>query len=166
MKTDNLTSTVITPDQALEHWQGHRNLTRRLIDVFPEDKLFTHTIGGMRPFSELVMEMIHIAAPGAKGLATGEWREFGEFEADSLPSEPKTKEELLQLWDWSTQKINEYWAQIPEGRLQVAELAFGQYEGENWSHLFYFIDNEIHHRGQGYVYLRSLGIEPPFFWER
>jgi hypothetical protein len=23
----------------------------------------------------------------------------------------------------------------------------------------YFIDNEIHHRGQGYVYLRGLGIE-------
>jgi len=27
-------------------------------------------------------------------------------------------------------------------------------------------DNEIHHRGQGYVYLRSLGTEPPPFWER
>ncbi|RYD85889.1 MAG: damage-inducible protein DinB, partial [Sphingobacteriales bacterium] len=32
--------------------------------------------------------------------------------------------------------------------------------------ILYFIDNEIHHRGQGYVYLRALGIEPPFFWER
>ena len=28
------------------------------------------------------------------------------------------------------------------------------------------VDNEIHHRGQGYVYLRELGIEPPPFWER
>ena len=26
--------------------------------------------------------------------------------------------------------------------------------------------NEIHHRGQGYVYLRALGIEPPPFYER
>jgi uncharacterized damage-inducible protein DinB len=26
--------------------------------------------------------------------------------------------------------------------------------------------NEIHHRGQGYVYLRTLGIEPPPFYER
>jgi uncharacterized damage-inducible protein DinB len=32
--------------------------------------------------------------------------------------------------------------------------------------LLYCIDNEIHHRGQGYVYLRALGIEPPPFWER
>lgn len=32
--------------------------------------------------------------------------------------------------------------------------------------ILYAIDNEIHHRGQGYVYLRSLGIEPPPFYER
>ncbi|NLG08337.1 MAG: damage-inducible protein DinB, partial [Deinococcales bacterium] len=30
----------------------------------------------------------------------------------------------------------------------------------------YAIDNEIHHRAQGYVYLRALGVEPPPFWER
>jgi uncharacterized damage-inducible protein DinB len=29
-----------------------------------------------------------------------------------------------------------------------------------------FIDNEVHHRGQGYVYLRALGVEPSPFWER
>jgi uncharacterized damage-inducible protein DinB len=32
--------------------------------------------------------------------------------------------------------------------------------------LFYIIDNEVHHRGQGYVYLRALGIEPPPFYDR
>jgi uncharacterized damage-inducible protein DinB len=30
----------------------------------------------------------------------------------------------------------------------------------------YFLDNEIHHRGQGYVYLRELGVEPPAFYQR
>ncbi len=166
MKTDNVTTAVITPEQALKHWQGHRSLTRRVIEAFPDDKLFTHSIGGMRPFSELAMEMIKMAAPGVKGLATGKWSEFGDFKVESLPSSPKTKEELLQLWDWSTEQINKYWTQIPEGRLQETDVAFGQWEGQTWWHLFYFIDNEIHHRGQGYVYLRSLGIEPPYFWER
>lgn len=166
MKTDNLISIVITPDQALQHWQGHRSLTRRVIEAFPDDKLFTHTIGGMRPFSEMAVEMIKMAAPGAKGLANGEWGEFGEFNTGEIESSPETKEELLKLWDWSTEQINKYWAQIPEGRLQEKDIAFGQWEGQTWWHLFYFIDNEIHHRGQGYVYLRSLDIEPPFFWER
>jgi uncharacterized damage-inducible protein DinB len=32
--------------------------------------------------------------------------------------------------------------------------------------ILYVIDNEIHHRGQGYVYLRALGIDPPPFYDR
>jgi uncharacterized damage-inducible protein DinB len=44
--------------------------------------------------------------------------------------------------------------------------AFGQYPGKVHELLFYVIDNEIHHRGEGYVYLRALGIEPPPFYER
>ncbi len=32
--------------------------------------------------------------------------------------------------------------------------------------LLYGLENEIHHRGQGFVYLRELGIEPPAFYER
>lgn len=167
MKTDNKTTIeTVTKDQLLQHWQGHRNLTRRVIEAFPEEKLFTHTIGGMRPFSEMTLEMIRMAVPGARGLATGKWSEFGDLEVDDLPSSPKTKEELLHLWDWSTEQINHFWSQIPDGRMQEKDIAFGQWEGQTWWHLFYFIDNEIHHRGQGYVYLRSLDIEPPFFWER
>jgi uncharacterized damage-inducible protein DinB len=44
--------------------------------------------------------------------------------------------------------------------------AFGQYTGALHDLILYVIDNEIHHRGQGYVYLRALGIEPPPFYER
>jgi uncharacterized damage-inducible protein DinB len=32
--------------------------------------------------------------------------------------------------------------------------------------ILYVIGNEIHHRGQGYVYLRALAIEPPSFYDR
>lgn len=166
MDSETKTAPVITPEQTLEHWLGHRNLTRRVIDAFPEDKLFTHTLGGMRPFSEMTLELINIAASGIKGIATREWKEFGQMEDVPVNTSPKTKEELLEFWDWATDQINHWWPKIPEERLQEKDVAFGQYEGQVWWHLFYFIDNEIHHRGQGYVYLRSLDIEPPYFWER
>ncbi|HMV91072.1 MAG TPA: DinB family protein, partial [Cyclobacteriaceae bacterium] len=42
----------------------------------------------------------------------------------------------------------------------------GQFDGTITWHYFYFVDNEIHHRAQAYVYLRALGIEPPPFWDR
>lgn len=167
MKTQSVASSqemFVSTEAMLKHWQGHRNLTRRVIEAFPEDKLFSYSIGGMRPFAQLAMEMIDIAGPGVKGLATGNWEKIAEF--DHNKSMPSTKEGLLELWDKVTAVIDETWPGITSERFQKVEVAFGQYENTNYDTLFYFVDNEIHHRGQGYVYLRSLGIEPPFFWER
>jgi uncharacterized damage-inducible protein DinB len=154
---------VITPEALLDHWQGHRRLTRRLIEAFPEDKLFTYSIGGMRTFSELAMEMITMAGPGVRGVATGMWSTIDEMHG--MPR-PATREELLAWWDKATETIDSYWPRIAPERFQQIDTAFGQYHGPVYGFIFYFIDNEIHHRGQGYVYLRSLGIEPPPFWER
>ena len=157
---------IMTTDELLLHWQGHRNLTRRVIEAFPDDKLFTFSIGGMRSFGEICHELLAMGVPAAQGIATGEWGKYGEIEGAPLKELPKTKEEVLMMWDWSTPTINEYWSKIRPGRFQETEMVYGQYEGKVWWHLAYIIDNEIHHRGQGYVYLRALGIEPPFFWER
>ena len=150
---------VITPAALLGHWQGHRRLTRRVIEAFPEEQLFVHKLGGMRSFGEMTMELLNMGAPMARGLATSEW-------ATNWEGEPKPKAELLRDWDASTREIDELWSKIPADRLHEKITAFGQYEGIAHDLLLYVIDNEIHHRGQGYVYLRTLGIEPPPFWER
>jgi uncharacterized damage-inducible protein DinB len=160
-----LSPLVITPEALQEHWQGHRRLTRRVIEVFPEDELFTYSIGGMRPFSELALEMIQMAAPGISGVATGQWSSFGDL-SGFADAALQSKQELLSLWDRVTQQIDLVFPQISPRRFQEVEAAFGQYENPIYATLLYFIDNEIHHRGQGYVYLRSLGIEPPAFWDR
>lgn len=157
------TSIVISGAQLLTHWQGHRGVTRRVIEAFPEHELFNYSIGGMRPFSQLVMEMLGMAVPGVKGVITGVWDNAGDTFGQAPPA---TKQDLLNLWDDTTKQINELWPQIPHHRFQEVDMAFGLYEGPLYFIIFYWIDNEIHHRGQGYVYLRSLGIEPPPFWER
>lgn len=150
----------------LDHWQEHRRLTRRVIEAFPEDKLFTFSVGGMRPFAQLVMEMITIAQPGVYGLATGAWRVPDRPEINFTMQPPATKAELLRFWDETTAVINTQWPSITSERFQEMDKSFGMYEGKVWWHYFYFVENEIHHRGQGYVYLRALGIEPPAFWDR
>ena len=58
-----MSDTFITPEALLAHWQGHRRLTRRVIDAFPDDKLFTFSVGPMRPFGSLALEMLSIALP-------------------------------------------------------------------------------------------------------
>ena len=161
MSTATKTAEVISHADLLAHWQGHRALTRRTIEAFPEKELFELSIGGMRPFAKMVMELLAIGGPGLQEMATGNTNELKEdFEGVT------TKAQLLELWDKSTDVINTYWALIPAERFQDKVKTFGQYEGTVCSSVFYFIDNEIHHRGEGFVYLRSLGIQPPFFWER
>jgi uncharacterized damage-inducible protein DinB len=161
METQLKNDTLISREQLLAHWQGHRGLTRRVIEAFPEKDLFSFSIGGMRTFAELAAELLAIAGPGVKGLATDEWKELDERDQAN-----GSKEKLLEAWDKTTAEIDEYWAQIPQERFQETLTAFGQYEDKGYSTLLYFIDNEIHHRGQGYVYLRALGVTPPPFWER
>jgi uncharacterized damage-inducible protein DinB len=164
--TLSVKETVITPQAMLAHWQGHRRLTRKTIEAFPEDKFFGYSVGGMRPFSELITEITDIASNGILGIVTGKWKRVEELDHYTPKAAPSTKAEVLAYWDEITADIDTLWPQIPAERFQEVDKAFGRYEDTISNLLLYFIDNEIHHRAQGYVYLRSLGIEPPAFWNR
>lgn len=154
------TNAPITSDQLLKHWQGHRALTRRVIDAFPENDLFNYSIGGMRKMSDYALEFLGMAVPTLQGITTGVWPTGDGGE------KPKTKAELLKAWDETTAQIDKLWKDIKPERWQEVDKAFGQWEMPVHSLVLYVIDNEVHHRGQGYVYLRALGIEPPPFYER
>jgi uncharacterized damage-inducible protein DinB len=157
---------VMPQEAMLQHWQGHRQLTRRIIEAFPENELFGFSIGGMRPFAEMALELISIAWGGTEGLVSGKWPHMSELMHHMGGTQPRTKEELLALWDQVTGQINERWPAISPARWQEVELSFGLYEGPRYALFLYWLDNENHHRGQGYVYLRALGIEPAPFWDR
>src|SRR5579884_4054483 len=101
---------VVTAQELLDHWQGHRRLTRRVIDAFPEDKLFSFSIGGMRPFSDMVLEFLKMAQPIARGVATGNWEERNDL------GSPRSKAELLALWDKDTAALSQIWPTIPAHR--------------------------------------------------
>lgn len=149
----------LTTEQLLKHWQGHRGLTRRVIEAFPEEAIDSFTLGGMRTFGDLMAELLRMSVPMLEGAATGTWTDPG-------PRKAASKAELLAAWDEDTAAIEALWPRLTPDRLNVHDVAFGMYEGRNYDNLRYIIDNEIHHRGQAYVYLRALGIEPPAFYER
>jgi uncharacterized damage-inducible protein DinB len=157
---------AIPTDELLQHWQGHRRVTRRIIEAFPESDFTQFSIGGMRSCSALAMEMIGMTAAGVRGLATREWTMVGELAHHADAAGPRSKAEVLRLWDEVTEQIDRLWPQIPAHRFEEIDTAFGEYEGRVFGLFLYWIDNEIHHRGQAYVYLRALGIEPPPFYDR
>ena len=88
---------VVTPEGLLAHWQGHRRLTRKVIEAFPstpKDQLFEFSIGGMRPFGVMAWELQQVSALTLRGLLTGEWT-TPEWR-DGVSS---NRNELLSAWD-------------------------------------------------------------------
>lgn len=150
-----------TLDQLLKHWEGHRRLTRRTIEAFPEDELFSYRVEPMRPFGEMIREALEIG-PLLRGVVENVWEWNMDYE------EVGNKADLLDAWDQSLETIRSYWQRLGPEQLERVEPDhfFGGPPQANLDRLLYTIDNEIHHRGQGFVYLRLLGIEPPPFFER
>lgn len=148
---------ILSPAQFLEHWQGHRRLTRRVILAFPEDQLFSYGIGGMRSFGMLAWEIHQVSGFTLKGMRTGDWA-MPDWSAGT----PQDRAGLLKAWDELTARFETELPQVaPAFYSQMHALPWGEMSG--WAAAIYSIDNEIHHRGQGYVYLRALGTEPPEF---
>jgi hypothetical protein len=114
-------ASFISPAELLAHWQGHRRLTRHVIDAFPDDKLFTFSLGGMRPFGDLAMELLSMAVPAGKGVLSGDWQMGSR--------EPLPKPELLRRWDENTEQLNKLWPQIPAARFAEKVTAFRQWPG-------------------------------------
>jgi uncharacterized damage-inducible protein DinB len=153
------TDGILTPAALLEHWQGHRCLTRRVTAAFPEEHFASYHAPGMRTFAELMSEVLGLVEPTLRNLLGEGWDW-----PDSWAIE--TKSALLEAWDEATATLEETWKRIPTSRFHEVEEAFGMPPQEYVKTILYLIDNEIHHRAQGYVYLRLFGVEPPAFYER
>ena len=151
---------VISHDRLLQHFQGHRDLTRRVIEAFPEKEFFEFSIGGMRTAAQLANELLSIAAPAFEGILANDTNPHNEEQLFT------TKEQCLRLWDVAGKRIDKAWPKFAELDLTQTVNLFGQYNFPIIQNILYIIDNEIHHRGQMYVYLRAIGVEPPFFWDR
>lgn len=152
---------ILSPAYFLAQWQGHRRLTRRVIEAFPADQLFSFSAAPpMRPFGEMAWEIHGMSEYILNGVVTDEWGE-PRWNAGL----PNTQEALLGAWDELSRRIEAELPGVPAERYgQFRRLAWG--EMRPLDAILGVIDNETHHRGQGYVYLRALNIQPPDFWTR
>ena len=149
---------LLTPEALLTNLKDVRALTRNVIEAFPEKELFEFSVANLRPFSQMVEEFLmitnYIFTETLHEKHTPFYTE-GQF--------PTTKAEVLALWDRATEILDREWKEVGDytQSLTIYQMTFSF---SQW--ILYAIENESHHRGQGYTYLRALGIAPPFFWAR
>lgn len=155
---------LLTPSRLLESLEGNRRLTLRTIESFPAEALFEYTpTAPLRPFAEMVQEILGLETALVRGVATGQW----VFEPEQFAAVKNTSD-LLNACEAVRRQTLAYWPSVSAERLAAVEPDpfFGGGEQRLFDRLFYALENEIHHRAQGFTYLRLLGIEPPPFWER
>ena len=149
---------LLTPEALLTNLKDVRALTRNVIEAFPEKELFGFSVANLRPFSQMVEEFLMITNYIFTETLHENHTSFcakGQF--------PTTKEGVLALWDKATEIVDNEWNEI-EDYTQPLTIYQMTFSFTQW--ILYAIENETHHRGQGYTYLRTLQIDPPYFWRR
>lgn len=149
-------------DWFMHVWEENRRLTDKVAATFIQAGALDETpVPGMRSFRKLLFEIWGMEQVYARGLGTEEWK--FEFPPDSYYTCPV--EEFLEFGRKVRAETRRLWPAVTEEALtkQRPTPFPGHPEGGAIEWLTYALENEIHHRAQGYVYLRLLGIEPPAF---
>ena len=118
-----MTETLLSPAQFLAHWQGHRQLTRQVIEAFPDEQLSTYHAPDMRPFGALANEIHGITEYTVSGLLTDEWPEPDPDDADSFGG-LNDKAALLAAWDALTARMDREFSGVPSSRYSETRRLF------------------------------------------
>jgi uncharacterized damage-inducible protein DinB len=146
-------------------WEDNRRLTLKVARSFPEDALLMATpVPGMRPFAEMLLEIAGLEHFLIHGLSEGDWAWGPE-----RTSPVETTGQLFTQPEATREYTRQVWPSISEGLLVAvhpAPPAFGGPSAPPIDWFQYALENEVHHRGQGYAYLRHLKVDPPVFYDR
>lgn len=162
----NLDLSYASREQFLDHWDGVRLITMRLLGAFEEQDLAYRATPHRRTVGET---FFHIGAHQyfvARGVLLRRWRpELGEPDADWRSLETATVGSVISLHDWLTRTqvdLKEWMASADEGALADLRADNPWHEGmRGWLLLHHAYQDELHHRGQLYVLARLLGRDPP-----
>ncbi len=156
---------VTWKDWFMKVWEENRWLTDKITKSFVDAGALDKTpVPGMRSFRQLLLEIWGIEQVYAKGLATEEWN----FAFAPVSYQTCDVDELLAFGQRVREQTRSLWSAVTQDALtKPRPTPFpGHPEGNAIAWLTYALENEIHHRAQGYVYLRLLGVEPPAFYVR
>ncbi len=148
--------------QSWDHYRQVVGVGLRAVAALPEASLDTHPIPGMRTPKQLAVHLFAGTHEFPRAVVAGK---IGDYDEDAIAAGLETKAELLawcrRQWDEGTAIVQALTdAQIAA----IVETPWGvDFPGFV---LMKITEDEFwHHRGQLYVYLRALGVEPPMLYD-
>jgi len=163
------TASYTTLERFLDHWDGVRMVTLKLLGCFSEEDLRRSLSTGSRTVGEMFHHIGGHQFYAARGLFLGQWEPKGTLEespdADWDLHKHLTiyKHQTLHHWLEGTQERMRIWAEEnSESQLQDFAPDNPWPEGmRGWLLLQHAYQDEVHHRGQLYLFARQLGCIPP-----
>lgn len=146
-------------DDLIEHLERYRATTLQVFDLVEDPDL------SWRPAPDrfsLGQQLLHIAQAEdrfAHGLFEGDW----SYERVRLPTKVPSRDELKAFFH----EVRAY-TRSKLAALEPADLARivstpDMPEFTLRSYLWFILEHELHHRGQVWGYLRTMGHTPPFY---
>jgi uncharacterized damage-inducible protein DinB len=139
----------------IKYWQNVRALTLDLLGCFTEEQMSFRPVKGIRSVAEQFDHILAVELYCRKGLEKDVWGPvptpgLGISDKKELQSRMIREHELTTL----AMRV------LPEYKFaRFFQTPFGKLTGE--AAIYLAIDEEIHHRGNLYTYLRLLGRKPP-----
>ena len=145
----------MTKNAILKYWENVRQLTLRVFDLFPEDRFDFKPVDNVRSVAEQFDHILICELYARIGMLTGIW-DTTPFSGERDLGRSTLRDKLYK----ENKKTLGLFRMLPEGQfIKIYNTPFGAISGEVI--IYETIDEEIHHRGNLYTYLRLLGIAPP-----
>jgi uncharacterized damage-inducible protein DinB len=151
-------------EQLWDQFRQKYGVYLRLLEAFPEDRLHSRPIAGMRTPAEIA---VHISASVVRDIAQGVEKgaitanEAGE---DTVAAGLRSKDELLAFVRDSWKTADGAVKGIGDAELQAMVPTPWNKTFPGWVAFHVMGDEFLHHRGQLYAFARASGAEPPFIW--
>jgi uncharacterized damage-inducible protein DinB len=143
-----------------EHLERYRAVTLQVLDLVTDEQLRWRP---GRDYYTLGQQLLHIAQAEdlhAHGLFENDW----DVERARFPADPLTRDFIRA----SFQRVRSYTLDRLD-RLEAEELGVARPAPGvpmKWtlrSGLWFILEHELHHKGQIWLYLRQMGVTPPFY---
>jgi uncharacterized damage-inducible protein DinB len=132
-----------------------RKLTIKVLEHFPADKLDYRPTPEVRSVAEQFDHILIVETHIRNGLISNTWERSSSFTA-----EHPDKNLLTDMLRTEHGKTGSMLHMLPsEAFTRLYDTRYGRLTGE--ALIYLAIDEEVHHRGNLYVYLRLLNIVPP-----
>ncbi|MFW9917867.1 MAG: DinB family protein [Candidatus Thorarchaeota archaeon] len=139
----------------------------KAIALIPDDKLGWKPVDDAMSAAELGIHVYMCSLVYSAGTLKGE---FTTADYSIIPFDPKTVKSAADIVDYGKKVknyIKEILPKLTEADMdkEVTYSCWGDVKVGGFASMATILEETIHHRGQLCIYLRMLGIKPPFIYD-